>query len=231
MLVVVSAGNEGNDPWKSIIFPADGDSVLAVGAVNQTGNLTAFSSLGPSADDRIKPELVAMGQGTIVLSPTGSISSNNGTSFAAPIVAGLAAGVWQAFPHLTNMELMELLKNSGSQASNPDNKLGYGIPSFKSIIENTPLSSKTFDHLDNEIKFYPNPNAGIFHFDLPENWVGKELNWVLISRDGREIQKASIIPHAASFQVDISGNSKLKGPYLLKVQQQKISKVFKIYFE
>ncbi|MBX2841327.1 MAG: S8 family serine peptidase [Flammeovirgaceae bacterium] len=231
ILVVVSAGNEGNDPWKSIIFPADADSVLAVGAVNQVGVLTAFSSIGPSADNRIKPDLVAMGQGTILLSPTGSITSNNGTSFAAPLVAGLAAGVWQAFPHLTNMELLELLKNSGSQASNPDNELGYGIPSFKTIIENSPLGlNEPKDDLE-QLMVYPNPNSGVIQLDLPEKVLGKEMNLVLTSIEGKEIYKSRTFPNEALYQIKISEGLKLKGLHLLKVQYHTISKVFKIYFK
>jgi hypothetical protein len=131
MLVVVSAGNEGNDAWRTVTPPADGDSVLAVGAVDAKRIRAAFSSVGPSADGRVKPDVSAMGQGAVVGLPGGGVGTSNGTSFAAPQVAGLAAGLWQAFPQLTNLEVMNYLRRSASQADRPDSLLGYGIPDFQ----------------------------------------------------------------------------------------------------
>jgi len=131
ILVVVSAGNSGNNPWQHITAPADGDSVLAVGAVNPAGIRTGFSSTGPSADGRIKPDVAAQGSSVVVATPSGGYAYSQGTSFAAPLLAGMAAGFWQAHPNLTNVQVMDYLKQSSSQAQAPDNLLGYGIPNFK----------------------------------------------------------------------------------------------------
>jgi subtilisin family serine protease len=104
MLVVVSAGNEGDDPWQTVAAPADADSVLSVGAVDRDGLYATFSSRGPTADGRIKPEVVAQGRGTVLSAASGNTVSSNGTSYSSPVLAGMATGFWQAYPHLTNME-------------------------------------------------------------------------------------------------------------------------------
>ncbi len=149
MVVVVAAGNEGSNAWRYISAPSDAASVLAIGAVTQTGQRSAFSSIGPSADGRVKPDLAARGQGTIIGSPGGQVVSGNGTSFAAPLVAGLAAGFWQAHPRLTAAQVTEALRRSGSQYANPDTQLGYGIPNFE-------RASVMSDGMG-ELLIYPNP--------------------------------------------------------------------------
>ena len=131
MLVVNSVGNEGNSSWRHLIAPADGPNVLAVGAVNRTGQFYSTSSRGPSTDGRIKPDVVATGQGTLAISHTGSLVNVNGTSYSAPLISGFAANLWQYEPELTNLELLQKIKESGSQATNPDNNMGYGIPVYK----------------------------------------------------------------------------------------------------
>lgn len=133
ILVVTSAGNEGRSSWRYITAPADGDSVLSVGAVNASQVIASFSSVGPSAKGTIKPEIVAQGQSVAVIPPTNSIRFANGTSFSSPLIAGFAACVKQAFPYLTAHELRETIMQSGSQAFSPDNSKGYGIPTFSAV--------------------------------------------------------------------------------------------------
>lgn len=149
MVVVVAAGNEGSSAWRYLSAPSDAASVLAIGAVGQTGQRAAFSSVGPSADGRVKPDLAARGQGTVVGSPGGQIVMGNGTSFATPLVAGLAAGFWQAHPTLTAAQVTEALRQSGSQFGNPDDQLGYGIPNF----ERASVLAESLGQL----LIYPNP--------------------------------------------------------------------------
>jgi subtilisin family serine protease len=135
--VVISAGNEGSSSWHYITTPGDAASVLTVGAVNTNGNIASFSSRGPSADSRIKPDVVAVGEGSIIITSGGSLSSGSGTSFSAPIMAGLVTCLLQKYPTLTNTDLFNIIKESSSQYSNPDNDYGYGIPNFSlaSIID------------------------------------------------------------------------------------------------
>jgi len=133
ILVVVSAGNEGNKLWKYITSPADADSILAVGAVDAYGTLASFSSVGPSYDGRIKPDIAAQGFGTVAQGLGGLIGCN-GTSCSAPVISGLAACLWQANYQLTNFEIIEMIKQSSSQYQNPDTLIGYGLPNFANAL-------------------------------------------------------------------------------------------------
>lgn len=139
MVVVISAGNEGNDAWKIITAPADAVNVLAVGAVTRDGNYAYFSSTGNTSDGRIKPDVVAVGSGTALCNTSGQPSTGSGTSFAAPLVAGLVAGFWQANPYLTAKEITYCLRKSGHIANNPTTQLGYGYANYsraKQVVQN-----------------------------------------------------------------------------------------------
>src|SRR5690606_20401522 len=131
ILLVVSAGNEGNNNWKHITAPADVDSVLTVGAITSTGDRATFSSVGPNAIGQIKPDVVALGSGVRVGSVAGSVTTSNGTSFASPFIASFATLLWQLFPEKTAQEIADFVRNLGNQAENPDFGLGYGLPFFK----------------------------------------------------------------------------------------------------
>jgi subtilisin family serine protease len=126
LLLFNSAGNEGNNTWKKITFPADAENVITVGSVVSDSSLSYFSSRGYTADGRIKPDLAAMGSSVRLAISTG-ITTGSGTSFATPILAGLGACLWQAFPNLTAMEMLELLRKSGDIFQHPDSLTGFGI--------------------------------------------------------------------------------------------------------
>jgi len=131
MIVVTSAGNEGNLEWQRVVCPADSEGALAVGAVNAEGEKTNFSSIGPTADGRIKPDLVAQGEEVAVVSLRGlDLHMAKGTSFSAPLVAGMIASLWQAFPEKKNSEIVEAIKRTASRAGHPNNSIGFGIPDF-----------------------------------------------------------------------------------------------------
>lgn len=131
LLVVIAAGNEGQNSWKYIMTPADGDSVLTVGAVDKNGNVAPFSSYGPAADGHIKPDVVSVGWGTTIQNTNNTVGSGNGTSFACPNMAGLAACLWQGFPEASNMRIIQALRLAGSNVQAPNDRMGYGIPDLK----------------------------------------------------------------------------------------------------
>lgn len=128
MVLVCSAGNSGMGSWKKITPPGDAADVLTVGAVNKRAQLAPFSSIGNTADGRIKPDVVAVGEGADVIRTDGNQGKANGTSFSSPILCGMVACLWQACPRLTAKELMALVRASGDRADCPDNIYGYGVP-------------------------------------------------------------------------------------------------------
>ncbi|RZK60988.1 MAG: T9SS type A sorting domain-containing protein, partial [Hymenobacter sp.] len=163
MLVVNSAGNDGAATWHYIGAPADADSIISAGAVTAALVRSSFSSYGPTADGRIKPDLAALGTSAAVISATGASVRSSGTSFSCPILAGMAAGFWQANPTLTVQQVISFLKRSGSQALNPDNSLGYGIPNFATAYNlanpTAPLAALQATTLA-ALQVYPNPSPG-----------------------------------------------------------------------
>jgi hypothetical protein len=130
ILVINSAGNSGNNAWYYIGAPADGDSVLAIGAVHGDEIITSFSSRGPSADGRIKPNVMAMGGGVPMPVGNGKLTFINGTSFSSPILAGAAACLWQSQLGYTNMDIFNAIEQSAHLSQNPNNDYGYGIPNM-----------------------------------------------------------------------------------------------------
>jgi hypothetical protein len=134
ILVFNAAGNDGASTWKFIGTPADADSIVAVGAVTTTGAVANFSSFGPSSDGQIKPDVASVGVATVLQATNNTISTGNGTSYACPNMAGLATCLWQGFREFNNMKIISVLRQAGSTAAAPDNRIGYGIPDMKKAV-------------------------------------------------------------------------------------------------
>ncbi len=158
ILVLASAGNEGNTTEKHIGSPADAVSVLAIGAVTAAKVKSSFSSIGPSYDGRIKPDVMAQGSAATVANVNGSIGIADGTSFSCPIMAGMAASLWQAFPTKTNKEIRQMILASANRYTTPDTNYGYGIPNFGST-----LGTQTFQSTS-DFLVYPNPTKSNISF-------------------------------------------------------------------
>lgn len=165
ILVVNAVGNEGNGTWHYLIAPADvhGDSMIAVGAVNAFGEPAGFSSFGPSADGRIKPDLVALGVDAALVSaesPAG-YGAGSGTSYSAPLVAGLVACLLEAHPEWSPVELIRALRETASMAGAPDNKRGHGIPDGRGAVSWSPVTGPAPSGVALAVRLAgPNPMLG-----------------------------------------------------------------------
>lgn len=142
MIVVCSAGNSGGSSEPFVGVPAEATNVIAVGAVKFDRTLASFSSIGPSFDGRVKPDVMAQGQASVVASTSGAITTANGTSFSSPIMAGMITSFWQALPNATNVEILQFVKQASDRFANPTAQFGYGIPNFQ-IALNIALSINT----------------------------------------------------------------------------------------
>lgn len=156
IMVVNSAGNEGNNNWNHIVTPADADSVISVGAVDVLGNTAGFSSPGPNAKNTLKPEVSARGSQTTVAISNPNASSSSGTSFSAPLIAGMVASLKQQFPQYSAMKIRELLIKSASKYETPDNKIGYGIPSYKRFVQ-LARNVLAIENYSEKTEVFPNP--------------------------------------------------------------------------
>ncbi len=133
--VVTSAGNAGNSDWLYITAPADADSVIVVGAMRSDSTKTSFSSIGPTADGRIKPDVMALGSQVMVARPGAAYGMSGGTSFSAPAVTGVVAQILQANPSLNPIDVRDLLRRTASQPNAPDNERGWGVVNAAAAVQ------------------------------------------------------------------------------------------------
>ena len=183
ILVVNSAGNSGGAGWWYIGAPADGDSVFTIGAVDASGKRASFSSVGPTYDRRIKPTVAAQGQSAAVYGPTG-LSAANGTSFSSPIICGMTACLWQAWPDLTNMQIIDVLKATASQSGSPDSLLGWGIPDYSQAVL---LPTKINIPKSETFTVYPNPVTDQLTIVLPDH-ISATFEVAICDLQGRKIK-------------------------------------------
>lgn len=175
ILVVNSAGNEKGNIWNHIIAPSDGDSVLAVGAVDGSGMISSFSSPGPSFDGRIKPDVVAQGVGVPVQTRDEIVERSSGTSFSCPVVSGIAACIMEAVPDATAAEIISAIKKSSDRFNYPDADYGYGIPDMVQVLNE--LQKKHIRNPSAGSVAGPNPFHDHLSFYFSENpgWLRIEI--------------------------------------------------------
>jgi serine protease AprX len=176
MICVVSAGNSGSTANPTIGVPADSFTVLTVGAVKSDETYASFSSIGPSFDGRVKPDVMAQGQNSVLSNASGVITTASGTSFSGPIMAGAIASFWQAVPNLTNQQIVNLVKESADRYTNPSNQDGYGIPDFQEALSNALLLSTT---IISKAPFlvYPNPTKDTLFISFPNGFEEAKLSF------------------------------------------------------
>lgn len=193
IFVVASMGNEGNKAWKYMGAPADGENVFSIGAVKKDSTLATFSSRGPTADGRIKPDAMALGSSATVLNGAGNISLNSGTSFSGPITSGAIACLWQAFPQFTNVEIAAAVRQSGNRYSNPNGNFGYGIPNMKKaaeILQNILTIKPDILIPDIQIKIKVDSSTGIIRV-VKESDDNQLCNISVYTIDGRSVASVS----------------------------------------
>jgi hypothetical protein len=190
-------------------------------------NKSSFSSFGPSADGRIKPDVSALGSLATIMLGNGIITTGNGTSFSSPQIAGLAAGVWQANPTWTNTQVMEAIRFSSTKAVNPNNELGYGIPNYTSAVSGVRLSVE--DILNDKIKVYPNPILdNKILVDLSSNLLKRDIKIRVIDLKGNELYKVKLNKSNRPKELEINFNEMDKGTYFLILETQKFNKTVKL---
>ena len=225
ILVVNSLGNSGSGSWFYLGAPSDGDSVMGIGAVDPGGNYAFFSSCGPSYDGRVKPDVVAQGSGVYVADPYGSFTSGGGTSFSSPILAGMAACLWQANPSYNNMQVADAIRKSASQYLNPDDMLGYGIPDF--IVANSILT--VIDAYEPEpfnTHIYPNPAQNEINVRF-SNQNANKANVSITDISGRLIVSDLYVLTGGIAKLTLPDNMPA-GIYLLKLKVEEREYNYKI---
>jgi subtilisin family serine protease len=225
ILVVNSAGNYGSGV-SSLVAPADAVGILAIGSVNKDLTVSGFSSRGPTGDGRIKPDLAAMGGGTALVRSNGTVGFSNGTSFSAPQISALAAGLWEGRPEWTKDQLILNLLRSGSQADKPDNLIGFGVPNFFDAyygeilsVEGTPESISW--------KVFPNPMATedlSIHFG-----TGLTADFALIDKSGKIVQEVTLTRNSGKEPFRISLHGVRPGFYIVQMVEGQLIKRAKLF--
>ena len=222
ILCTTSAGNSGAAAWHYITAPADADGILTVGAVDADGQHAVFSGWGPTADGRVKPDVMALGVQAAYPFADSTIRRGNGTSFSSPILCGAAACLWQAFPTATAQDIRNAITASAHLYTQSNDSMGYGVPDF----------SKAFELLDeagaatwateesSDVLIFPNPSSdGILRW----LYSGAEVpvTWQLFNAGGRLVQEG-YIPVWSTADGILQGSTRIddsspNGTYILQL--------------
>jgi serine protease AprX len=224
ILVVVSAGNERNNAWQRIVAPSDGDSVIAVGAVDKDRFISVFSSAGPSSDGRIKPDNVTMGVSVPVQINESTVLHANGTSFSCPVLSGLCACLIQAVPQATNIDIIRALHINADRYQSPDSLYGYGIPDMVFTINW--LEDKLIDKQDSETTINKNPVINDFEITFKD--VPEKLSVEIYSTSGIMVVKKSYSNYVGRLLKISDLQNMSQGMYILRIITSKGTYTHKI---
>jgi hypothetical protein len=223
MVVVASAGNSANSSEPHVGVPAEANNVLAVGAVKADRSYASFSSIGPSFDGRVKPDVMAQGQSSVLSNTSGSIVTANGTSFSCPILAGMIACFWQAIPWANNAQIVQFVKQSADRFLNPDNLFGYGIPDFQLALNIANLSSSY--NIKKAFVIYPNPASSNITISFPVDV--NEAKVLFYNSLGQVVLEKMISKSVSTLGIETLNS----GVYYYKIQTDSVSQSGKIIKE
>lgn len=210
ILVLNSAGNGNGSSWPKIGIPADADSICAVGAIDSLSNVTFFSSIGPTSDGRIKPDLCARGGNAWVATTSGGIAPVNGTSFSCPILAGAMTCFWQGHKAYRNVKVIDTLKSKATFSNNPNNSIGWGVPNICSIpVINPPVGIKQVKN-DLGLSIWPNPANTFIQLQSAQTIDRVDVYNVVGTLIETQVVKSN--------QTIILTDTWARGTYLIKVQ-------------
>lgn len=215
ILVLVAAGNDGPS---TIGTPCDADSCLCVGGVDDLGNYAFFSSVGPSSDAQVKPDVVARAYGAWVVMEDGQIVQANGTSFATPIMTGAAACLLQSRPNTTVEELKSAIRTSANNFSTPDEFTGYGIPDFCFAQNIIGMEEETFS----DVKIFPNPSQN--QVNVYSKISLQHIIWY--DATGQEVKPQLINMSDGVYTFDIDPLS--NGIYFLTLENEQVKNVYRV---
>ena len=214
MICVTSAGNSGATSEPHIGAPADAIYTLTIGAVDASENYVSFSSIGPSFDGRVKPDVCAKGLSATVSNTSGIIVTSNGTSFSSPIMAGMVTSFWSALPNLTNAEVVQFVKQSADLYATPTVFKGYGVPDFQLALNNA-LSLNSNEMAS--VVLYPNPVNDKLQVILPNNTssaklflynnLGQQVNSYVVDATNATIYLESLASGLYFYQIEFANNS------------------------
>jgi serine protease AprX len=189
MILVTSAGNGGNG-FGFVGTPGDSAGMLTIGAVDSGGDYVSFSSIGPTVDGRIKPDVMAQGRDAAVVSSNGNVTTSSGTSFSSPIIAGAVASLWQARPEVPNGLIMQVIRESAHLFNNPTDQMGYGIPNFEDALNDLLVLGVEDQLLKEQFAIYPNPVKTNINISFPEGV--EQADFIIYNIIGEQILNSKI---------------------------------------
>ncbi len=221
MLLVTSAGNDGSG-FTFVATPADAMGIFTIGAVDSSGNYAPFSSIGPTVDGRVKPDVMAQGVSAAVIDQNGMVTFNSGTSFSSPILAGAITSLWQSRPEARNFQIMQIVRESATLFNNPTDEMGYGIPNFEDAYNALQILGNQDELLESLFAIYPNPVQDKLNISFPKSVQHATITMYSVLG---EIVKTQTIS-ASENSINVSELS--TGIYITKIVADNKSTLFKI---
>lgn len=222
ILTVASAGNEGSSNWHYILSPGDADSAMTIGSVNNLKSPASTSGRGPNASAMLKPDVCAQGVQAAVVQASGSIGYQSGTSYATPVLAGLAACLMQALPEKTPSEIRSLIAAIADSAASPNYNVGNGVPDFRKALGAN--SIVTHGQLPDPFILYPNPASRFVSIRMREGGTAKSVHYHLADLGGSTLQQGTL-PLAAGV---LHLQAYATGLYLLQLECEGFRRTYKL---